>query len=262
MPEFGELSRSVKGLTVLVTGAASGMGRATAQVFAAEGANVAVTDQDIVAASKVADAIKADGGVAKHWPLDVSHPEMITRVVGDIADHFGGLDIIVNNAGIWLEGPEIKSASNVSLDVFRKTFDTNFFDQIMITQKFLPLVKKSAAGRIVNLSSALGSNALHADPSSQIWDFKVPAYDASKAALNSYTIHLAYELKDTPIKVNAANPGYCATDLNGHSGFRTPRQGAEVSVVLATLPADGPTGQLWGSLWVGGDSESNGTLAW
>src|SRR5829696_6795312 len=100
MSDFKQLSRSVKGLTVLVTGAASGMGRATAQVFAAEGAHVAVTDFDATGAKQVADEIVADGGSAKAWPLDVANPERIKTVINDIAAHFGGLDIIVNNAGI------------------------------------------------------------------------------------------------------------------------------------------------------------------
>ena len=137
----------------------------------------------------------------------------------------------------------IKPASGVSLDIYRKTFDTNFFYQIALTQKFLPLIKKSSAGRIVNLSSALGSNALHADPSSPIWNFKVPAYDASKAALNSFTIHLAHELKDTPIKVNAVHPGSVETDMNVNGELKL-EEGAKTSVEMATLPADGYTGKF------------------
>src|SRR5689334_9580969 len=100
MSDFKQLSRSVKGLTVLVTGAASGMGRATARVFAAEGAHVVVADDDAVGARKVAEEITADGGTAKHWPLDVANAELIKVAVKDIAEHFGGLDILINNAGI------------------------------------------------------------------------------------------------------------------------------------------------------------------
>src|SRR5215475_1633994 len=104
MSDFKELSRSVKGLTVLVTGAASGMGRATARVFASEGARVAVTDYDAMGARKVADEIASDGGTARHWPLDVADPESIKMAVKDVAEHFGGLDILINNAGISVRG--------------------------------------------------------------------------------------------------------------------------------------------------------------
>jgi NAD(P)-dependent dehydrogenase (short-subunit alcohol dehydrogenase family) len=108
----------------------------------------------------------------------------------------------------------------------------------------------------------VGSLAAISDPASPLYALTGIPYPASKSALNMVTVMYAKELADTPIKVNAANPGYCATDLNGNSGFRTPEQGAEISVALATLPADGPSGQLWGSLWVAGDPEATGPLAW
>ena len=126
----------------------------------------------------------------------------------------------------------------------------------------LPLLKRSSAARIVNVSSEVGSISATINPNSPLWNLTSLPYPVSKTALNMVTAMYAKELFDTPIKVNAANPGYCATDLNGHSGFRTPEQGAEASVHLATLPADGPTGQLWGSLWTDGAADANGVLSW
>ena len=137
---------------------------------------------------------------------------------------------------------QMKKVSEQSLDAWRTTFDTNVFGLIATTQGFLPLLRKSAAGRIVNLSSILGSNTLHSDPQSPIYDFKVPAYNVSKSAVNAYTVQLAYELRDTPIKVNAAHPGWVKTEMGGEGATMELPGGAKTSVSLATLPADGPTG--------------------
>jgi NAD(P)-dependent dehydrogenase (short-subunit alcohol dehydrogenase family) len=126
----------------------------------------------------------------------------------------------------------------------RTTFDTNVFGLIATTQAFLPLLRKSAAGRIVNLSSILGSNTMHSDPLSPIYDFKLPAYNVSKSAVNAYTVQLAYELRDTPIKVNAAHPGWVKTEMGGEGATMELRDGAKTSVVLAMLGPDGPTGSF------------------
>ena len=135
---------------------------------------------------------------------------------------YGRLDILVNNAGIAGgtfpgTGPEHRAA-DVPLNLLHKVFETNFFAQVALTTTLLPLIKKSPAGRIVNLSSILGSLTLHADPKSPIYNAKSFAYDASKTALNAFTIHLAYELRDTNIKVNSAHPGWVKTDMGGNSG--------------------------------------------
>jgi NAD(P)-dependent dehydrogenase (short-subunit alcohol dehydrogenase family) len=127
-------------------------------------------------------------------------------------------------------------------DVIRKTFDTNFFSAISVTKAFLPLLKKSDAGRIVNVSSILGSLALHASEGSPIYEAKALAYDASKAALNAFTIHLAHELKGTKIKVNSAHPGWVKTDMGTDAAPMDIVDGAKTEVELATLSADGPTG--------------------
>src|SRR6202012_3727234 len=126
--------------------------------------------------------------------------------------------------------------------ILRETFDTNFFGTIELTQALLPLIKKAPEGRIVNLSSILGSLALHADPKSPIYGFKTLAYDASKAALNAFTVHLAAELRDTKIKVNSAHPGWVKTDMGTDAAPMEIPEGAKTSVWLATLPEEGPTG--------------------
>ncbi|HTX76867.1 MAG TPA: SDR family NAD(P)-dependent oxidoreductase, partial [Terracidiphilus sp.] len=129
-----------------------------------------------------------------------------------------------------------------SAEILHDTFDTNFFGVIQITQTLLPLIRKSPAGRIVNLSSILGSLTLHADPKSPIYGAKAFAYDASKTALNAFTIHLAHELAGTKIKVNSAHPGWVKTDMGTDAAPMEIPDGAKTSVRLATLPDDGPTG--------------------
>ena len=136
------------------------------------------------------------------------------------------------------------------------------FGVVAVTNAMLPLLLRSPAGRIVNVSSEVGSIMSMTDPDGPMAMMASVPYPSSKTALNMVTAMYAKELRDTPVKVNAANPGYCATDLNGNSGFRTAEQGAEVSVHLATLPADGPSGVLWGYLWTADGTESYGVLPW
>jgi NAD(P)-dependent dehydrogenase (short-subunit alcohol dehydrogenase family) len=159
---------------------------------------------------------------------------------------FGRLDILVNNAGIAGgtfpgTGPEHRAA-DVPLDLLHQIFETNFFSTVALTKALLPLIKKSPAGRIVNLSSILGSLTLQSDPKSPIYHGKSFAYDASKSALNAFTVHLAYELRDTKIKVNSAHPGWVKTDMGGAQATMELSEGGKTSAALATLPDDGPTG--------------------
>jgi len=136
-----------------------------------------------------------------------------------------------------------KKVSGQSLDTWRATFDTNVFGLIATTNTFLPLLRKSEGGRIVNLSSILGSIEFHAKPGSPIYESKdTPAYNVSKAAVNAYTVQLAHELKETGIKVNAAHPGWVKTDMGGEGAMLEVEDGARTSVALATLGPDGPNG--------------------
>ena len=127
-------------------------------------------------------------------------------------------------------------------EVLRQTFETNFFAVVALTQTLLPLIRKAPAGRIVNLSSILGSLTLHADPKSPVYNGKAFAYDASKTALNAFTVHLAHELRDTKIKVNSAHPGWVKTEMGGSAAPMEVSDGGKTSVQMATLPDDGPTG--------------------
>jgi NAD(P)-dependent dehydrogenase (short-subunit alcohol dehydrogenase family) len=172
--------------------------------------------------------------------LDVERPETIEHACSAIAKEFGRLDILVNNAGV--ADPADGPPGTASLDAVHRVLQTNFLGALAVAQIMLPLLRTSPAGRIVNVSSGLGSLELNGRPNWEFAPFKLIGYCASKAALNMLTVQLAYELRDTAIKVNSAAPGYTATDLNGHRGTQTIEQGATVPVRLALLPADGPTG--------------------
>jgi NAD(P)-dependent dehydrogenase (short-subunit alcohol dehydrogenase family) len=175
--------------------------------------------------------------------LDVTDPATHGEVYDFIDRVFGRLDILVNNAGVFLESfASPNQPSALPLETLRRTFETNFFGTVALTQKLLPLIRRSQAGRIVNVSSIMGSLALHADPSSPIYHSNVFAYNASKAALNSFTLHLAYELRDTSIKVNSAHPGWVKTETGGENADLEVSEGGKTSAWLARLPEDGPTG--------------------
>jgi 3-oxoacyl-[acyl-carrier protein] reductase len=200
MSEHKQLSRSVKGLTVLVTGAASGMGRATARVFAAEGANVAVTDLSAEATRAVADEITASGGAAKAWALDVADRAAIDKIIPDIAAHFGSLDIVVNNAGIsvrvGIDDPTYEEAWAKGIVVMLTAHPR-------IIRAALPYLRKSKSPRIVNIASteALGATALHSP------------YSAAKGGVTSLTRSLAVELGREGITVNCICPGPIRTAI-------------------------------------------------
>ena len=230
----------------LITGANRGIGLETARQLAQQGIKVLIGARSEEKGKEAADKLKAENLDVEPIALDVDDAKTHETAAKFIEENYGKLDILINNAGIYIDENENGApvgASKTSAEIFRKTFDTNFFNTIAVTQTFIPLIKKSDAGRIVFLSSGLGSLNLHSDPSSPIYDWKVPAYDISKTALNGYAVHLAYELKDTPIKVNAAHPGSVVTDMNARGEIPV-EEGAKTSVDLATLPADGYTGKF------------------
>ena len=200
MADFKQLSRSVKGLTVLVTGAASGMGRATARVFADEGANVAVTDVTAEGAQAVANEIVAGGGIARPWALDVADRTAIERVVGEIAAHFGTLDIIVNNAGISVR---VATDDPAYEEAWAKALAVMLTAHPRIIRAALPHLRKSKSPRIVNIASteALGATALHSP------------YSAAKGGVASLTRSLAVELGREGITVNCICPGPIRTAI-------------------------------------------------
>lgn len=226
----------------LITGANKGIGLETARQLGKLGVTVLVGARDVAKGEAAVAELKKDGVDAKAIKLDVNDAADYAAVAKEIEASYGVLDILVNNAGVMLDARTGNETSTTSDKVLRDTFDTNFFAVIGLTQALLPLLRKSAGGRIVNLSSVLGSNTLHATPGSSIYNAKTFAYDASKAALNSFTIHLAHELKDTKIKVNSAHPGWVKTEMGGDGAMMELEDGAKTSVELATLQADGPSG--------------------
>ena len=226
-----------------ITGGNKGLGLETARQLGKLGIAVVIGSRDLEKGVSAAQKLKSEGIHADAIRFDVTNPADYQSVYDYFDKNYGHLDILVNNAGIarenFLGGNQ---TSTTSAEVLHDTFDTNFFGVIQITQTLLPLIRKSPAGRIVNLSSILGSLTLHADPNSPIYNAKSFAYDASKAALNAFTVHLAHELKDTKIKVNSAHPGWVKTDMGTDAAPMEIPDGAKTSVRLATLPDDGPTG--------------------
>ncbi|KAF1723015.1 SDR family oxidoreductase [Pseudoxanthomonas wuyuanensis] len=229
----------------LVTGATRGIGRETVRQLAEAGVHTLLAGRNREKAVQAALDLQAQGLPVEAITLDVTDPASIAAAASEVEQRHGRLDILVNNAGILVDDPS-RQVSEQSLQAWRTTFDTNVFGLIAVTQAFLPLLRKSAAGRIVNVSSALGSVALHSDPSSFIYDFKLPAYNVSKSAVNAWTVQLAYELKDSGIKVNTIHPGYVKTDMNHVEGEQRGEldvpDGARTSVRLALIDNDGPTG--------------------
>ncbi|MEU5786821.1 SDR family oxidoreductase [Micromonospora purpureochromogenes] len=242
----------------LITGANKGIGYATARELAARGMTVLVGARDAGRGREAVAALRASGADAHPVPLEVTDPASVAAAARHVEEAYGRLDVLVNNAGIArADGSALPSET--TLATLREVFETNVFAVVTVTNAFLPLLRRAPAARIVNVSSEVGSITAMTDPESFLWPLTSVPYPSSKTALNMVTAMYAKELRDTPILVNAANPGYCATDLNGSSGYRTPEQGAEVSVHLATLPAGGPSGQLWGHLAA---DDSYGVLPW
>lgn len=172
--------------------------------------------------------------------IDVTRHETVAAAARNIDREYGRLDILMNNAGVNVPGDGLPSV--VDLTAVEKVFGTNFFGALRVAQAMLPLLRKSAAGRIVNVSSGLGSLTFNSDPSWSGYNTKLIGYNASKAALNMLTVLLTYELRGTRIKVNSANPGFTKTDLNGNTGTQPVVVGAIAATRLALLDDDGPTG--------------------
>lgn len=231
-----------------ITGANKGIGLETARGLGELGITVILGCRDEAKGHAAAEMLKADGiEDVEAVKFDVTKPEDHREIARFLEERYGKLDILVNNAGVALDVSfgtpgGINTTSAVSREILNETFETNFFAVVALTQVLLPLIRKSPAGRIVNLSSVLGSLALHSDPSSPIYPVKAFAFDASKTALNAFTVHLAHELRGTPIKVNSGHPGWVKTDLGGPLAPMDLSKGSKTSVQLATLPDDGPTG--------------------
>jgi NAD(P)-dependent dehydrogenase (short-subunit alcohol dehydrogenase family) len=225
----------------LITGANKGIGLETARQLAQKQITVLLGSRDKAKGESAAAKLKSEGLDVRPIEIDVTNEQSIRKAAERVEKEFGRLDILINNAGTMLDDNK-KKVSEQSLDTWRRTFDTNLFGLIATTQTFLPLLRKSGAGRIVNLSSILGSITYHATPGSPVYDFKTASYNVSKSAVNAYTVQLAYELKDSKIKVNAAHPGWVKTEMGGEGATMEITDGAKTSVELATLDNDGPNG--------------------
>jgi NAD(P)-dependent dehydrogenase (short-subunit alcohol dehydrogenase family) len=244
----------------LITGANKGIGFATARALGSLGMTVLVGARDEDRGQSAAKELAGEGLDARFVRLDVTDPATIQAAVDLVAAEFGRLDVLVNNAGILrADGTAEPSATIVA--TIHEVFETNVYGVVAVTNAFLPLLREAPAARIVNVSSEVGSISSLTNPESPLYVLTSVPYPASKAALNMITAMYAKELRDTPIKVNAANPGYTRTEFNQNSGFRTPEQAASVNVRLATLPADGPSGVLWGHV-ITLEGDQNGVLAW
>jgi NAD(P)-dependent dehydrogenase (short-subunit alcohol dehydrogenase family) len=233
-----------------ITGGNRGLGFETARILGKQGITVVIGSRDLAQGEAAAKKLREEGArVVEAERFDVNKPTDHKQIYDYLERKYGRLDILINNAGILDEGLErpasgagFNSTSQLSAEKLRQTFETNFFQPIALTQTLLPLIRKSPAGRIVNLSSLLGSLTLHSDPTSRIYDRKAFAYDASKTAINAFTVHLAQELRGTPIKVNSAHPGWVKTAMGGPMAPMELSEGGKTSAQLATLPEDGPTG--------------------
>lgn len=231
----------------LITGGNKGIGLETARQLAARGITIIIGARDKAKGDAAAAELRKSGADAHAVVLDVTDAATHGPAAELVQQRWGRLDILVNNAGISRGRSQAGSdgdgaPSVVSQAALREVFDTNFFGLIAVTQAFLPLVRKSPAGRIVNLSSILGSMSAHQDPSSSIYGYLMTAYNTSKAAVNMFTVQLAHELRGTPIKVNAVHPGWVKTDMGGPEAPMDLADGAKTSVAMATLGPDGPTG--------------------
>lgn len=223
----------------LVTGANKGLGREISRQLAAKGVLVLMGARDGGRGERAVSELRSQGLSIELIQIDVTSDTSVNEAAAEIDRRRGRLDILVNNAGIALDWVP---ASELTVDAFQKTFETNVFGALRVTNAMLPLLKKSKHGRIVNISSGLGSLTRNADPASPLAMRNILlAYSASKAALNMMTIHFANLLKDSGIKVNSANPGFTATDMNQHRGTKTVEQGAATPVRMALLADDGPT---------------------
>jgi NAD(P)-dependent dehydrogenase (short-subunit alcohol dehydrogenase family) len=224
----------------LITGANKGIGFETARQLAPKGYTVLLGARDTTRGEAAATTLKNEGLDVQFIALDPTDAASIAAAVQQVESQFGHLDVLINNAGTMIEGDD-QPASLVPTSVLRDTYELNVFALHEVTRAFWPLLEKSEAARLVNLSSILGSLTIHSDFEGIFKDYKVFAYDSSKAAVNMMTVHYAHQWKDTPHRANAVHPGSVKTDLNPN-GDLTLEEGAKTSVELATIGADGPNG--------------------
>ena len=236
--------------TVLITGANKGIGFEVAHQIGKAGWTVLVAARNEELGKSAAVKLQAEGLDAHFVPIDLAAPETARTAAEFIQKQFGKLDVLINNAGINIKGDG--PPSKVDLGALDAIMRVNYTGAVAVTQAMLPLLRRAGKAQVINVTSELGSVSLQTDPNWKFAPVKLLAYCASKAALNMFTVQLAYEFRDGSIAVNAINPGYTATDLNGHSGPQTVEEGAAEIVRVALLDAP-VTGKFL---------ETGGQIAW
>ena len=230
----------------LITGANRGLGFATAQLLGGAGFTVLVGSRNSESGERAAERLRGDGIDAHAVRIDVTSDASVKQAAIDVAAEHGGLDVLVNNAGILPEATTADIERPLDMAMFRASFETNVFGAVSVIKEFLPLLRAAAAGRIVNVSSTMGSLTDQSDPDSAYYGLVVPAYQTSKAALNGLTIALAKTLSDTNVKVNSVCPGWVQTDLGGPDNRAaaptTAEMAAEIVADMAMIDDGGPTG--------------------
>lgn len=228
--------------TVLITGANKGIGFETAKQLAQSGYFVYLGSRDKTKGLEALEKLKALGiNNVDCIEIDVTNTDSIKSARKELEVKIQKLDVLINNAGI--SGGQNQNISTVEMENLRKVFDTNFFGAVQTTQQFLSLLKKSNEPRVVNVSSELGSLAVHSDTQNSNFDI-YDAYSSSKTALNAFTVMMANEYRNTNFKINSVTPGYTATDLNHHQGTQTVAEGAKAIVKYAAVDNNGPTGKF------------------
>lgn len=223
----------------LITGGNRGLGLETARQLARDhGFTVVLACRDEARGAKAAQTLQSEELDAHFVVLDVTDDDSIAQAAEEVRQKWGTLDVLVNNAGIMIEHDA--KVVGVDASTWRRTFDVNLFGAVATTNAFLPLLRESSSPRIVNVSAILGSLNEISKPQMKTWIRA--SYSASKAALNAFTIALAQELSETPVKVNAAHPGWAKTDMGGPKAPMTAALAVRTIVQLATLPDDGPNG--------------------
>lgn len=227
----------------LITGANKSIGFETARQLLQKGYFVYLGSRDAARGQEAVNQLKAEGLTeVVAVQIDVSNPESVKAARAEVGKTTDVLDVLVNNAGV--NGGMPQTAVAADLNTFKQVYDTNVFGVVSVTQTFLDLLQNSAEPRIVNVSSGMGSLTLHNDPTWKYYHNKGAIYHTSKAALNMYTIILAYELRDSKFKVNAVDPGFTKTDFNRHRGTGSVEEAGTRIVKYAVLDANGPSGKF------------------
>lgn len=231
-------------ISALVTGANKSIGFEVARQLAQKGIYVYIGSRNLKNGIAAVNKLKAEGlNNVEAIQLDVTDDESVKNARAEIGKRTKVLDILINNAGIFGGYPQ--AALDSTIDQFKTAYDANVYGVVRVTQAFIDLLKKSSEPRIVNVSSSQGSITLHSDPSYKYYDYKAAIYLSSKAAMNMYTVVLAYELRDSDFKINVVCPGYTKTDFNGHRGPGSVEDAGKRIIKYALIDKDGPTGKFF-----------------